>query len=145
MESRHKIVSKLDTPPKSPIPPEIDDSAPDSFFDSLHSICRSCFRFQIHGPEFNEPHQTCTCHNAAVCCADGFYGYLKNLISNENEDQKKGGPIIPGDLLLPKMSIMTRLLNIGVINCGKLEDLRLAEECANILSKFLHERLHNEE
>ena len=49
MESRHKIVSKLDTPPKSPIPPEIDDSAPDSFFDSLHSICRSCFRFQIHG------------------------------------------------------------------------------------------------
>ena len=144
MEQR-RLVTKSRTPPRSPIPPEIDETAPDAFFDSLHSICRKCFRFQIHGPEFDDPHQTCICHEAAVCCSDGFYGYLKNLIYNEDGGQKKCCPVLPGDLVLPRMSIMTRLLNIGEKNCGKLEDLKLAEDCATVLSKVLRERSENEE
>ena len=49
------------------------------------------------------------------------------------------GTIIAGDILIPKTSIMERIMNLGVVK-NKIDDLKLSEECALLLSKFLRER-----
>ena len=125
--------------PVSPSPPQVDGTAHDGFFDSFKSLCAKCFRFQIHEPFYDEPHQSCSCFNGAMCCSVGFEGYLKRLVISNPVGFD--GLVDQNDLpnLKPKITIFTKMLNLGKINISHLEDTEFSAECEAILLKVQKE------
>lgn len=122
--------------PKSPSPPEPEENAKDSHYDSCFKTCGKCKLLQIHLPTYDEDHISCSCFDRAMCCISGFENYAKKVLANyynpdEGENFKN---------LFPKMTIQTRLHNLGSLRFDMWENPNFEYKCSEILIKLLTEK-----
>ena len=136
-KQQKSVPQRLDS--RSPTPPEPDENAKDSFYDSFFTRCGKCHLVQIHDRYYQEEHVSCSCFDGAMCCIDGFTNYAKKALAGMHTP----GETEQGLNLFPKMTIHTRLHNLGCINLDHFGDPLFARKCSLILLDLLAERHQN--
>ena len=120
----------------SPTPPKPEENAKDSYYDSFFTRCGKCHLTQIHDQFYQENHVSCSCFDGAMCCTNGFTNYAKKVLGGLDIS----GEIEQGRNLFPKMTIQTRLHNLGCINLDHYADPIFAKKCFDILLDLMAER-----
>ena len=134
--SEHQTQTSQRTNAGSPTPPAPDENANDSYYDSLFTRCGKCHLIQVHDPFYPENHVSCSCFDGAMCCTNGFTNYAKKVLASLDMSEEDAQSCN----LFPKMTIQTKLHNLGCINIDHFADPFFARKCSDILLDLMAKR-----
>ena len=134
MSAEQSKLQRLDS--TSPTPPAPKENAKDSYYDTFFTRCGKCHLVQIHDHFYQEEHVSCSCFDGAMCCIHGFTNYAKKVLAGLDNP----GEAEHAQNLFPRMTIQTRIHNLGCIRTDHFGDPYFSKKCSLILLELLTER-----